>query len=607
MIKTLIILKIFLFSLIAFGSSSSQQPTQNILDTVEKINRPGFPQQKQCIKCGTLNVSQGSICPDLLIDQHELDQYSFGIGRFEVPSPQQACSAPSKIVDKAFNDDPIQLEAFIKDEPEFLKFKFNPSIAHCLIKKKSLTKTEQNQIIAEYYATLKRLELGLSSNFQDIAFIDLLTGTQILEDIPCHRKHISEFIDECRALKDCSRNRNNQLLSHTAQNTLTAMETMSHIRKEIQKRKRLVAHRRGTKHKQIKEDIQHLEGLVRHMTELYPWTGGSVFKENYKPGMNIEGMERLIKDQLSHTRTHLKKQVTNIDQAIKCLHQKTDQNECDTFTPKELSKILGKTPPLSSSLISDKPTHHTKKLSNLSTEEANKVRTPEYIEQNLKDITLSNHLSEIECRHNLRALKKEQQKDIREFVFEAGMTLTGLGYLKVAKVIAHSIEPLTTSYRVVRSIQRLNIPISNLIISLPYGLSTAEPCKEKLNQFSPIQVRRTKDNQEKNICKDLTLKIKHTSGFKSCLMQKSLAALFIILPNVASFTMARALTRKVESILGYRLTSQKFKAVKDAVYKGLDGKPTERINTILTQTKILKSAGLSKKERRTLMETMFDD
>ena len=518
---------------------------------------------------------------------------------------------------------------------------------------KALPESKKKLAVAEYYSSLRRLSDGVERSLQNITAIDLMIGeNSLLTDISCNSFDplSGEVKSQCRSIKQCPVNNNSQL-RESSKDTLLALQAIEAIDKEI---RRLIGPR-GNSRKNRKE-IEELKERKKNLQNLYPWIVGKVFKDTYDrddysnyaesseeaKGKMENQMANLIKNQLTHTREKLKERKEDFIKASSCI--KGDEDLCNQL---DMAKVLAKTPPINHDEVFERDRKKELKRryeheENLSPEERKEYREFLTTEEKREYRNLLTKVGEADGLFELAGCLQTQRKAVKEVSRELALGALDLGIVigtmglgspyvagRLAVRLGSAVSKATQAKNLSKAkrLQSLGIFGTDVSFSSPYMQEAMEACEDTLNQLEEMQTEEQTANAEKNnkLCENLPVRAKQTSDLKSCILQASLASLPITLPilGLAGLAVARGLgkassslpsisaSKRAEEVLKTKLSPVQQRAVEEAHLvgrgeKGKDGSIAGIGNYTEDQLKrkadILKQAGFSRNQRRTLME-----
>ena len=530
---------------------------------------------------------------------------------------------------------------------------------------KALPESKKKLAVAEYYSSLRRLSDGVERSLQNITAIDLMIGEEsLLEDISCNSFDplSGEVKSQCRSVKQCPVNNNSQL-RESSKDTLLALQAIEAIDKEI-KRIKFMANPvsfegSGGVSGTSKKKIEELEERKKNLQNLYPWIVGKVFKDTYdrddysnyaesseeKKSKMEDQIAGLIKNQLTHTREKLKERKEDFIKASSCI--KGDEDLCNQL---DMAKVLAKTPPINHDEVFERDRKKELKRryeqeENLSPEERKEYREFLTTEEKREYRNLLTKVGEADGLFELAGCLQTQRKAVKEVSRELALGALDLGIVigtmglgspyvagRLALRLGSTVSKATQAKNLSKAkrLQSLGIFGTDVSLSSPYMQEAMEVCEDTLNQLEEMQTEEQTANTEKNnkLCENLPIRAKQTSDLKSCILQASLASLPITLPilGLSGLAVARGLrgggkassslpsnsaSKRAEEVLKTKLSPAQQRAVEEAHLvgrgeKGKDGSIAGIGNYTEDQLKrkadILKRAGFSRNQRRTLME-----
>ena len=520
------------------------------------------------------------------------------------------------------------------------------------IQEKFLPEHKKKLAVAEYYSSLRRLSDGVERSLQNITAIDLMIGQNaLLKDVSCNNFELlsQDVTNQCKAVKQCPAN-NSSPLQESAKDTLLALQAVETIEKE---RLRLVAERgklggsinqnryqrRANPNKQKIEEltgqIRDLEERQQNIQSFYPWILGKKFKKDYnakdytnyaqsseesKKEMEIQ-IAGLIQNQLTHTRAKLKERTEDFLKASACI--KGEESLCEDL---DVEKVLAKAPPIDHNEIFERD---RKKELKSKMEEG--VLSPEerqeYRRLVTREGTADGLFQVVSCLQTQRKAVRDVHKELALGALDIGIVVgtMGLGTPIVAGRIALRLgSALSKAQKLSKAkrIQNLGIFGTDVSLSTPYMKEAMNICEDELNQLEET-VAGSEEGSDHKVCEKVPVRAKHTSDLKSCILQASLASLPITLPILGLSGMAlakgvrsssippKSSAEKAEEVLGLRLSPEQRRAVETAhlVGKGERGKDGALAGIgnyteaqLRRKAEILRQAGFSKNQRRTLMK-----
>ena len=599
-------------------------------------------------------------CPKFILRQQILrDQKS----SLTTDSPDEICSTGTTNNLNHF-ENAHKLESYLQNNPHFSNLNTPPHFSSCLsqgvlvplnlgktsfhIQEKFLPEHKKKLAVAEYYSSLRRLSDGVERSLQNITAIDLMIGQNaLLKDISCNNFELlsQDVTNQCRAVKQCPAN-NSSPLQESAKDTLLALQAVETIEKE---RLRLVAERgklggsinqnryqrRANPNKQKIEEltgqIRDLEERQQNIQSFYPWILGKQFKKDYNAkdytnyAQSSEERQRemeiqiagLIQNQLTHTRAKLKERTEDFLKASACI--KGEESLCEDL---DVEKVLAKAPPIDHNEIFERD---RKKELKSKMEEG--VLSPEerqeYRRLVTREGTADGLFQVVSCLQTQRKAVRDVHKELALGALDVGIVVgtMGLGTPIVAGRIALRLgSALSKAQKLskARRIQNLGIFGTDVSLSTPYMKEAMNICEDELNQLEETTAGGGNNNK---VCEKVPVRAKHTSDLKSCILQASLASLPITLPilGLSGMAVAKRLkgtqtsssAEKAEEVLGLRLSPEQRRAVETAhlVGQGERGKNGALAGIgnyteaqLRRKAEILRQAGFSKEQRRTLME-----
>ena len=340
---------------------------------------------------------------------------------------------------------------------------------------------------------------------------------------------------------------------------------------------------------------------------MYPWLAGRIFQKGYKEGSSEEEVSNLIKKQLSDTRARLKKNMGNMGKSLGCIR---NNRGCDGLN---LGKQLAKTPAINMDDIFAK-----KDIKSMSEEEL-KALTPEQRRDLRKSTLAGNYFEEVQCRQRIREDVAEVRKELGYLALDVGLTFATVGLTSAA--ILGKLFAKVGSISKSQMMQNLALAGVDITFSIPYMNEAVDQCGKSMNQLERLA---SKAEGSSDVCESLSVRSKHTSDLKSCVLMAGLASLPITLPFLGATGRAvvKGVQRKgapqkasrkalAESNIGRSINDEQARAVERAhlVGKGetgKDGTPAGIDNYTSDQLKekirILREAGFTLSERRQLVE-----
>ena len=412
-------------------------------------------------------------------------------------SDDKSCTATSdNIFDKA-----KELETHLTSKAPFSKIK-TPLVASCLsdpvrvplnkspynTREKTLPEEKHKLVLAEYYLTQHRLESGMSNTLQDIATIDQLIGNPPLDKINCRRfQLILNIQSECDSLKKCPDSEVD--LNQSAKDTMKVMSDIKAIDKEIRKLKGPRGRSRSKTYKKNKDKIQKLEEIKAVLQNLYPWTVGSIFQDEYKENINAEQTAELIKEHLSHTKKKLKKNINEMKDAVTCIRHNRNCNKVN------YDKVMAKTPVVDVKQIFQQD-QSDQDVQSMSDEQTNTL-TP--------DDVASSYFDEVQCRQeDVSGVNKELDS-----VFVAGW-LAARGATKAQRV-------------------------KNIGLLMGVDIDLSAPYIEDINKCdNKHKLEQAASEDTDNICKKLPVQFNLITDLKSCLLNSGVVGKVLLNTNTTA-------------------------------------------------------------------------
>ena len=526
---------------------------------------------------------------------------------------------------------------------------------------RTLPEDKQELAVAEYYYSLKRLSDGAERSLDNITAIDLMIGEGgLLEDVPCRSfDAVSRGVkSQCKSVKQCSKGSSkggsseNSVLEESAKDTLLALQGIEAIEREIRKLKGPRARNLSKNRKKIQE----LRERQKNIQSLYPWTLGKVFQDSYnqndyinyaksseevKNQMEVQ-MAGLIKSQLAHTRGKLKERKEDLLKATACIKGK------DSFCEElDMDKILAHTPAINHEDVFER--ERRKELrKKLEEQGLNPEEEKEHKRLAVQGAYTEALFDQVDCLQEQRKAVKEVNKELSFLALDTAIVIgtMGLGTAVVAGKLALRVGGAVSKAKKLtkaKRLQNLGVFGTDASLSAPYMKEAMNICEDKINQLEEtvMDEQRAEETANKEEpgkkCERLTVGAKHTSDVKSCILQASLASLPITLPilGLSGLAVVKKLrgaktnspavssspavsnssvapssaTDKAEEVLGLRLNPEQRRAVEEAHLVGqrergkngaLAGIGNYTEDQLRRKTEILKKAGFSKKQRRTL-------
>ena len=518
---------------------------------------------------------------------------------------------------------------------------------------RTLPEDKQELAVAEYYYSLKRLADGAERSLDNITAIDLMMGEGgLLKDVPCRSfDAVSRGVkSQCSSIKQCSKGSSkgnsseNSVLEESAKDTLLALQGIEAIEREIRKLKGPRARNLSKNRKKIQE----LRERQKNIQSLYPWTLGKVFQDSYnqndyinyaksseevKSQMEVQ-MAGLIKGQLAHTRGKLKERKEDLLKATACIKGK------DSFCEElDMDKILAHTPSINHEDVFERG--RRKELKKKSEEQSLSAEEKKEWRRLLTKAGSADTLfDQVDCLQEQRKAVKEVNKELSFLALDTAIVIgtMGLGTAAVAGRLALRVGGAVSKAKKLtkaKRLQNLGVFGTDASFSAPYMKEAMNICEDKINQ---LEETANKEELGKK-CERLAVGAKHTSDVKSCILQASLASLPITLPILGlsglaivkqlrgakasspavssssatpnSPAVSSSATDKAEEVLGTKLSSSQKRAIEEAYLVGqgergkngaLAGIGNYTEDQLRRKTEILKKAGFSKKQRRTLVE-----
>ena len=601
-------------------------------------------------------------CPQFILRQQILrDQKS----SLTTDSPDEICSNGT-VNNLNHFENAHKLESYLQNNPHFSNLNTPPHFSSCLsqgvlaplnlgktsfhIQEQFLPEHKKKLAVAEYYSSLRRLSDGVERSLQNITAIDLMIGQNaLLKDISCNNfEPISRDVaNQCKSAKQCPVN-NNSPLQESAKDTLLALQAIETIKKE---RLRLVAERgklggsiNQNRHQRRanpnKQKIEELTGQIRDLEErqqniqsFYPWILGKKFKKDYNAkdytnyAQSSEERQRemetqmagLIQNQLTHTRAKLKERTEDFLKASACI--KGEESLCEEL---DMEKVLAKAPPIDHNEIFERDRKKELK-SKMEEGSLSPEERQEYRRLLTEESTADGLFQVVSCLQTQRKAVRDVHKELALGALDIGIVVgtMGLGTPIVAGRIAlrlGSALSKTQKLSKARRIQNLGIFGTDVSLSTPYMKEAMNICEDELNQLEETTAGGGNKNK---VCEKVPVRAKHTSDLKSCILQASLASLPITLPllGLSGIAIAKRIrsssippkssAEKAEEVLGLTLSPSQKRAVEEAhlVGQGERGKNGALAGIgnyteaqLRRKADILRRAGFSREQRRTLME-----
>ena len=403
--------------------------------------------------------------------------------------------------------------------------------------------------------------------------------------------------------------------------------------------------------------IRELEERKQNLQNLYPWVLGKKFKDSYRAedyanyANSSEAGKRemeaqvagLIREQLNHTRAKLKERKEDFIKASSCI--KKEESFCEEL---DISKILAKAPPINHTEIFERD--RREELKNKMKEEGLTLEERTEYRRLLTQVGEADGLfSLVNCLQTQRKAVKDVNRELALGALDVGIVVgtMGLGSAAIAGRLAlrmgsalSKAEKLSKAKR----LQNLGIFGTDVSLSAPYMQEAMNICEAQINQLEEMQNTEQTANAQQTAnteqttnaeqtanknkdCKNLPVRAKHTSDVKACILQASLASLPITLPilGLSGMALAKKLrstpstpappsssAQRAEEVLESKLNPAQRRAIEEAHLVGQGergrngaiagiGNYTE--DQLRRKAEILRRAGFSKKQRRTLMET----
>ena len=590
-------------------------------------------------------------CPKFIIEQQIIRDSRSSLA---TESPDEICLKNNQALSSHFKTS-SELESYLKRNPHFSGLNTASPFSSCLSQGisvplglgnsslaesiRSFPESKKKLAVAEYYSSLKRLQDGVTRSLNNITAIDLMIGKKpLLGGVSCNSFDplSSSIKEQCSSIKQCSSKVSSaspvsSSLQSSAKDTLLALQAVEAIGREIQKLKGP----RARNLRKNKEKIEELRERQKSIQSLYPWIEGEVFQDSYnrndyanyaKSSEEVKSrmedqMAGLIKRQLTHTRSKLKERKEDFIKASACIRGK--EEHCQDLN---IAKVLSQTPAINNDEVFKrerrKELKDKNKSNKLSPEERREYR---YL---LTEVSEADSLfKSVDCLQTQRREVKEVNKELALGALDVGIVIgtMGLGTAAVAGKLALRMGGAlskTQKMSKAKRFQNLGIFGTDASLSAPYMKEAMNICEDSLNQLE--ETAATKTNED---CEKLSQGVKHTSDLKSCLLSASLASLPITLPiiglsgialakklrgtKVSSQAVPSSSAEKAEEVLGTKLSSSQKKAIEEAHLVGQgqvgrDGTPARIGNytedQLRRKAEILKQAGLSSSQRRTLME-----
>lgn len=539
------LLPLLFFPVLSVAVKTTTQPEQ-IFRALDQLNKSEH-NEPNCQEASCLNntvsapETEHNICPEFLIKQAIFQDKRGSINR---ESPHKQCTG---VTNRSVFASPAELESYIRSSPYFSELNTQP-ISACLFQPVKVSQVGQYSahefeytlpedkhriVVAEYYASLYRLNQGLSKNLGDIAAIDQIIGDKndsLLKGVSCSKlPSLSTSPKEhCEALQACPQEENR--LRDYARATFTAMEGIRAIDKRIKKLKGP----RNRHAKKNEEKISELETERENIQNMFPWIVGKKFKAGYneedfndfdssKDNTQLENkMAALIKEQFTHTREQLVEHQSNLHKAVECL-KTADKSVCHDV---DVDKVIAKTPAMDNALIFERERIKTDRTKNLSpSETTNNLRMSE------SDILFST----VDCLQTQRKGVKEMNEtlaiaglDVIIVVGTVGIGSAFVGTKLAATLAARAGRTLSTAQRLskAKKLQNFGVVGVDASFSSPYMQQAMSQCEDLMNQLeSTVQ-----ETEKKEMCSRLPIQSKLTADLKGCLLQATLASLPITLP-----------------------------------------------------------------------------
>ena len=527
--------------------------TEQMFQAMDRLNKAEHNEQ-HCQELSCLNntlsapETEHNICPDFLIKRAIFQNKKGSINR---KSPYEQCT---DTIGRSVFSSPAEWESYIRKSPYFSELNTH-QMSTCLSQPVKVSQVGQYSaheleytlpedkhriVVTEYYASLYRLNQGLSKNLGDIAAIDQIIGNDnLLSGVSCSRlTSISTSSKEhCEALKACPQEENR--LREYAKATLMVMEGIEAIDKEIKKLKGP----RNRNAKRNEEKINVMKTEKENIQNMFPWIAGKKFKANYntedfngfdssEDNKQLEDkMAVLIKEQLTHTREQLAKHQGDLHNTVECL-KTANKRACRDV---DVDKVIAKTPSIDNALMFERARIKTDKTKNLSPSEATEnLRTSE------SDVLFST----VQCLQTQRKNIKERNEMLAigglDVVIIAGTV--GIGSAVVGAKLAATLatragRTLSAAQKLskAKKLQNFGVVGADASLSSPYMQQAMSQCEDLMNQLeSTVQGEEAK---KKEICSRLPVQSKLTSDLKGCILQATLASLPIILPLMGVATL----------------------------------------------------------------------
>ena len=291
-----------------------------------------------------------------------------------------------------------------------------------------------------------------------------------------------------------------------------------------------------------------------------------------------------------------------------------------------MAKILAHTPPINHEDIFER--ERKKELRKKSEEQSlSSEEKKEWKRLLTKTGEADDLFEQVNCLQIQRKVVKDVNKELALLALDTGIVIgtMGLGSVAVAGRLAlraGSHLSKTQKLSKAKRFQNMGIFGTDVSLSTPYMKEAMNICEDSLNQLEETVL----SQEERKACEKLPVRVKHTSDLKSCILQASLASLPITLPILglsgialakkfgkkpSSPTPSSASLDKAEAVLGTKLNPKQREAIEKAhlVGRGEKGKNGSLAGIgnyteaqLRRKSEILKKAGFSKKQRRTLME-----
>ena len=450
-------------------------------------------------------------------------------------SDMSAEKCSSDFNDTAFGD-ATSFEAYVRNKEPFSELD-NPVIAHCASehfttgsgrnkRERKLPQDKHKLFIAEYYNTKHQLESGLTQQLQDIVAINSLIGEPLLAGISCASfKGMSESLNsQCSALKQC-RSSSTENLEQSAKDTSLALKAIGTIDREIanltdqQEQKEDSKDSEGSK--ELQKKITELEGKKQSLQSFYPWIAGRIFQKGYDEDASEQKVAELIKKQLTHTKDKLEENMDDTRKTYGCLINNFSCREVSSTI--NLHAILAKTPPIDIEDIFER--NNTDLINGSESQSLNSAQKTAL----RKDISAQSYFNEVQCRQNIREVVQAIRKELKMLAIDVGLTVATVG-LGTAAILGKLSLRVGGNASKAQRLQNLGLIGLDVSFSVPYIEDAAESCEEDMNQLERLAGENSANNNSNNMCKQLSVRSKHTSNLRGCLLTASLASLPITIP-----------------------------------------------------------------------------